>query len=268
MYLPIFRRLVFRPSLVLCLRPYACVCLFARRLLVLEPHTLSNNKTMYTVKIPSGDQQDLSWLQEDTPQPGVANAYAGRLRHTPPESPAMGRTDDKPSWLYSDDTPIRTDQKNKKIGSTRKSMVPILPSAKKAIAEAEAVTSSKTEEGCCCPSDPVLYWCRILHFIAGLCALIVLIANGYLLCSQNLEWRPILLHCYAIGFTIVILGVEMNITVLVEKLLILDFWIYRGLFYTFIGILSCKNLNFILATLSLVSDTALNILTWLMINYS
>jgi hypothetical protein len=73
-----------------------------------------------------------------------------------------------------------------------------------------------------------------------LCLSIALLSNGYLLCLKVLNWRSILLHCYAVGFCIIILGVELNIAVLVKKLLILEFWIYRGLFYVFIGILTCK----------------------------
>ncbi len=185
------------------------------------------------------DNQDISWLHEDNPQPG---SNFSKMRTTPPISPSFNSNsadETKPSWLLSEDTPMRVDKKNKKVGSTRKSMVPILPSAKKPVSDVEGI-NHKAEDGYCCPSDPFLYWCRVLHFFAGLGAAVALFSNGYLLCIQKLDWRPIALHTYAVGFCVIMLGVELHITVLIEKLLILDFWIYKGLFYIFIGILTCK----------------------------
>lgn len=207
-------------------------------------------------------ENDLSWLKSDNldaendPELGHTSHHSAvdhnhrvNKHTTPPASPTIDSN--KPSWL-EETTPLnpnktklqpaseRKTMKYKPGGSTRKSVMPLPASASTMKQKVVTTTVSQEEDGCCCPVDPVLYWFRVFHFIAGLIAILTLVSNTSLFFIANLTWRAYVLHGYATTLCLLIISVELEIQVIIAKLKILDLWVFRGLFYSFVGFLSRK----------------------------
>ena len=197
-------------------------------------------------------EKDLSWLhepQDEDVELGTTTSTFDKHKSTPPSSPPID--DHKPSWLL-ETTPLtanktkpqseRKTMKHKPPGSTRKSIMPIPSTATNNAIKQKVITTtvSQEEDGCCCPVDPVLYWFRVFHFIAGLVATLALVSNTSLFFIAHLSWRSYVLHGYATILCLLIIAVELEIQLIIAKLKVLDLWIFRGLFYSFVGILSCK----------------------------
>lgn len=164
------------------------------------------------------EEKDLSWLRTDLP--AVSNDI---------ESPSFSRAGNQPSWLReSPEQPAIVAHAPK---SARK---PVMQWKKpERIVKEEEVD----EDCCCCPKDPVLYWFYLYHCMAGLLAVLAVIANCSVLlrCSS---WRDAMLYGYGTLFSGIIVATEMDFRAVVSRLRLLDLWLFRGLFYAYVGFIT------------------------------
>lgn len=142
-----------------------------------------------------------------------------------------------PSWLQEDLAPPTTPSNNqsKKVRSTIKYKKPTKP------------TNSKSSEGkgwnfcCCCPKDPILYWFRVFHSLCGFMGVLSFISNLFILFDVALDFRNIIIHIYALFLCIIVVATELEIPFLLLRVNILESWVFRGLLYFFIGVISGMN---------------------------
>jgi hypothetical protein len=173
-----------------------------------------------------------SWLHEELPQLETPKTdIHGGVQVMSPVSPIV--SGDAPTWL-TEDMPLQNTNISKidrRAKNTQKSLIHLKTSSKEI----------QHSDGWCCPGDPVLYWCRILHFFASISIVFDMVINGYLITFvDELSWRSMVLHSYGIIFCIVSLGVEMGLPFVVDKVVILNSWFCRGMFYFFLGVLTCE----------------------------
>jgi hypothetical protein len=112
------------------------------------------------------------------------------------------------------------------------------------------------EDCCCCVSDPVLWWFSSFHLISALVALAALVMNIVYL-SQNrkhADIRSVLIRVYTILFYLVTVLIEFDWRFLMKRLRIMDLWIVRGLFYSYIGLITVAD-GTIAAPINIVAVT-------------
>lgn len=103
---------------------------------------------------------------------------------------------------------------------------------------------SESNDTCCgcCPSDPVLYWFRIFHFISGFLGFASAAVNVYVMISnKSLGMVDLIIHAYTIMLCAAVVLAELDWRFFMAQVKILDSWIFRGLFYGFVGVLTSKN---------------------------
>lgn len=92
--------------------------------------------------------------------------------------------------------------------------------------------------------DSVLMWFRVMHILSALLVLVAGGINAYFVIKMTLEWNECIIRIYTISFCIIMLLVEVELDLVVQQIKILRLWMFRGLFYGFIGLLTCKQLAF------------------------
>lgn len=99
---------------------------------------------------------------------------------------------------------------------------------------------SKEDTCCgCCPADPILYWFRIFHSLSGLVGVASGVINAYVISTnRSMDYFSVAQHVYTIVLCAIIVLVELDWRFFMSYVQILDSWIFRGLFYGFVGILT------------------------------
>ena len=99
------------------------------------------------------------------------------------------------------------------------------------------------EDCCCCPLDPCLAAFFFFHCIAGLLGVSSMAANAYHLTnklSQQVAPPNIyidgVLRGYSIIMGCIIVCCETDWKFLMRRLKLLDLWVFRGLFYSYVGL--------------------------------
>jgi len=101
------------------------------------------------------------------------------------------------------------------------------------------------EDCCCCPVDPCLAALLLFHCIAGLLGVCAMATNAYHLAKpaqqQQQEAAPnVYIDCVMRGYSIVmsalIVCAESDWKFVMRRLKLLDLWIFRGLFYAYVGL--------------------------------
>jgi hypothetical protein len=103
----------------------------------------------------------------------------------------------------------------------------------------------------CCPDDPVLYYFRVFHSFCILVGVLAFISNLYVLLDIFLDLRNIVIHLYALFLCLVIIAAEFDLSMLLLRIQLFDSWMFRGVFYVFVGVISGKHL---ISLLSLFPD--------------
>lgn len=106
--------------------------------------------------------------------------------------------------------------------------------------QAPQSTGEEEEDCCCCPSDPVLFGFRCFHVASGLTGIAAFSANVYTYSSPNLQIKDAIVRTYALFFCALIVLVELDWRFVVSRVKFMDLWVFRGFFYTFVGLLTCK----------------------------
>jgi hypothetical protein len=151
--------------------------------------------------------------------------------------------DNLPSWLREE---ILAGQNNEELTKSNRKLQYKEPQ-KKVKKVKQSIRSQ--EDCCCCPLDPVLYWFRVFHFACGLIGLLAFVSNLYILFDIQLDLRDLAIHFYALLFCLIIVATELELNIVLSKLQILDLWVFRGIFYSFVGIISSKyNFNGLFST--------------------
>lgn len=100
---------------------------------------------------------------------------------------------------------------------------------------------------CCCfpKCDIVLVAFQLFHFIAGVIAIGSLVDNFYVLSKLEKHTqestREIILRIYCLFFSISLVIIETEYEYLNNFFALFRQWFFRGLWYIFIGTLTCKN---------------------------
>lgn len=181
---------------------------------------------------------ELSWLKS-----GSKNAE-GSSKSSSVTSPKRPADDDTPSWLYEDTIPKREEEKplvEDKNKSTAKSGIKWKKVINKKVHEDDEEDAEGPESCCCCcPADPMLFAFQCFHLTAGLTGLAALSANIYVFSGPNFSIRDAIIRSYALVFCILIVIIELDWRYIVNKIRFADWWVFRGLFYTLVGFITCK----------------------------
>ena len=94
------------------------------------------------------------------------------------------------------------------------------------------------EDCCCCPQDPCLIGMTIFHCASGALGLAGAAANLYHITqpSEVNKYVDIVQRCYLIAFSAIIVLTEVDWKFLTRRLRLLDLWVFRGLFISFVGL--------------------------------
>lgn len=163
--------------------------------------------------------------------------------------------DNEPSWLREPKEDSALNSKNSDSAAelstpiapsnAESSRVPLPTTAKKMKWKQPSTTirtvSVPEEDCCCCPTDPVMYYLRIYHFFAGLACFLAIIGDIYYLINNEATWHEIALHTFSVLFSVIMLAVELEIQFIVHRLLLLEQWVFRGLLYWHIGVITSKS---------------------------
>ena len=106
----------------------------------------------------------------------------------------------------------------------------------------------QNEDCCCCPTDPCLIAFSLFHLCGGLLGVAAAATNAYHITqppSGGNRVIDIIQRCYCIAFGAIITLIEIDWKFLSRRLKLLDLWVFRGLFYAYVG----------LSTLDLFSPT-------------
>lgn len=186
---------------------------------------------------------ELSWLKSGSNNP------EGSSKSSSVTSPRRADVDDTPSWLYEDTIPKKEETKaliveKTKNGDSKSGIKWKHPINKKIHNEGdEDDESADAAESCCCcfPSDPMLFAFQCFHLTAGLTGLAALSANIYVFSGPTISVRDAIVRSYALLFCILIVIIELDWRLIVNKIRFADWWVFRGLFYTFVGFITCKS---------------------------
>ncbi len=171
--------------------------------------------------------KEIQWLKSPTSK-SDRNGENNKLNISPKTNSS------EPSWLI---VPSSTPKKTEDLGSPHGSSV---SSSRRRTSLHSPMHHSEGESTCCgcCPSDPVLYWFRIFHSIAGFVGFASLAANLYVLTNPKLGLIEIVLHLYTMLFSVAIVIIEIDWRYMLSRIRIMDWWIFRGLFYGFVGFMT------------------------------
>ena len=178
------------------------------------------------------ESNELSWLKSGS--------------KSPLPSPVPRDNKDAPSWLF-EDKDASTAGSNKSITTNTRPKTSI-EKISRGVKWKQPINKSadlaEEDDGdsccCCCPSDPMLFSFQIFHFIAGLSGLAAFIANIYVFTRSDLSIRDAIMRSYALILCALVLIIEMDWRFIVNKMRFVDWWVFRGAFYTFIGFITCK----------------------------
>lgn len=100
------------------------------------------------------------------------------------------------------------------------------------------------EDCCCCPSDPCLAALLLFHCIAGLLGVCAMVTNAYHLTKPMQQQQQAVpnvyidhvLRSYSIVMSAVIVCAESDWKFLMRRLKLFDLWIFRGIFYAYVGL--------------------------------
>lgn len=109
------------------------------------------------------------------------------------------------------------------------------------------INSADYEDCCCCPSDPVLLWFRFFHFVSTIISIATLISNITIITKPEITPIDIIMHVYAMLFCIAIIFIEIDWRFVMDRVRVMDLWMFRGLFYCFVGIITGKYGNCLVA---------------------
>lgn len=155
--------------------------------------------------ISTGDE-DPSWLKDPAPAPGlelslgIGNPFQGEAAIDAPRRPGAVRMRRRRSYTDSDE--------------------------------------DDNEDCCCCPQDPCLIAFTLFHFVAGCLGVASIAANAYHITqpSEGNKYIDIIQRCYVIGFGAIIILTETDWKFLMRRLKLLDLWVFRGFFYSYVGL--------------------------------
>lgn len=94
------------------------------------------------------------------------------------------------------------------------------------------------DDCCCCPMDPVLLGIAFFHGICiclGIAGIAVNI-HHIMRPSEQGRYQDILLRSYSAAFCVIMVFSEIDWRFIMRRLRLLDIWIFRGLFYIYIGL--------------------------------
>eukprot|EP01039_Chlorochromonas_danica_P006450 gene6450-7114_t len=138
---------------------------------------------------------------------------------------------DEPSWLRDSPSPPRAVPPPR---STRKSVLKYPKSSSTTVRNSDSLHE---EDCCCCPRDPVLYWFSLYHIFSGLSGVLAICASITVVISKHSSWRDMVLYSYGTVFSCIIVALELDFQAVVQRLRLLELWLFRGLFYSFVGFL-------------------------------
>ena len=106
------------------------------------------------------------------------------------------------------------------------------------VSDDEDENENDMEDCCCCPMDPVLFGMTIFHSISGILGIAAFAANIYHLTSpeEHGMYQDILQHSYCCIFCIIVIICEVDWRWIMKRFRILDLWLFRGLFYIYVGL--------------------------------
>lgn len=87
--------------------------------------------------------------------------------------------------------------------------------------------------------DMILLWIKILHIVSVILCIGMTFVNIFLLVKVALEWNEYVVRVYSILFYLLMALVEFDLQCIVQQVKALQHWIYRGLFYGFLGVITC-----------------------------
>eukprot|EP01031_Cornospumella_fuschlensis_P035646 gene35646-43234_t len=174
-----------------------------------------------------GDDPEPYWLKEERERV--------REKESTPLLPKAEAKDleagtSQPSWLReSPELPPTTpfNGENKSARKPLKYKAPEIVQPKNSI--------DLEEDCCCCPRDPVLYYFYLYHFITGLVGLFCIVANVSIIVDSRSIWRDKIMHSYLCLFSLVVVAVEIDFRFITSRLRLMELWLFRGLFYSFVG---------------------------------
>lgn len=175
---------------------------------------------------------EITWLKEGAKKSELS-----------PVRPSQ-RDDDTPSWLYEDTVPDHKGTKAAKSAQDSKAAKGGGVKWKQHINTKPAAEDNgdvDSESCCCCfSSDPMLFAFQCFHITAGFSGLGAFIANIYVFSRPHITVKEAIIRGYSLIFCMLMVATELDWRYIVNKARFLDWWVLRGLFYTFIGFITCK----------------------------
>jgi hypothetical protein len=89
-----------------------------------------------------------------------------------------------------------------------------------------------------CPENPCIWYFRSIHILSTIFAIVGVGGNAYLLYHAT-SFRGGVIHAYAALFCMIIVAVEIESRAVLRRVNLLENWIFRGLFYLFVGCITC-----------------------------
>lgn len=173
---------------------------------------------------------ELSWLKG-----------AGKKSELSPLRPQ--ENDDAPSWLHEDSGAETKESKGGKYATDHKTTKGGVKWKQHITTKALPQEDSGDEgESCCCcfSSDPMLFSFQCFHITAGLSGLGAFIANVYVFSRPHITLKEAIIRSYALIFCVLMVLTELDWRYVVNKVRFMDYWLLRGIFYTFIGFITCE----------------------------
>jgi hypothetical protein len=187
------------------------------------------------------DSNEMSWLKS-----GVKSTVDKQSRAV---SPRAADNKDAPSWLFEENDAKSASAKDTPTEHTPpKSTLSKLAGGIKWKQPINRTGPAEEEDDgdsccCCCPSDPMLFAFTCFHCAAGLVGITALVANVYVFTRRDLAPKDAIMRSYALLFCALVVIIELDWRFVVNKIRFVDWWVLRGLFYTFVGFVTCKRLN-------------------------
>jgi len=178
------------------------------------------------------------------------------------EDPVLEECDEK--RFSSGDKKSATTSSNRKSPSSRPlpdvrdaaPSTPLLMSKIKSPEKGNYVEAEMDEldECCFCPLDPILWWFALFTVVTSAIALAGMLLNVVYIAkhSDSLDIRSIMLRVYAAVFCGGIVLIETDWRFILSRLRIMDVWLIRGVFFAYVGLVTCSDEEHELAPLNVV----------------
>lgn len=156
--------------------------------------------------------------------------------------------DNEPSWLKANTSPnVTSDQPSPST--------PLVAKSKSVAAIDLGEYNEWDEDCCCCVSDPVLGWFSIFHLLSALVAIAAFVMNIVYLYKnkQHADIYSVLIRVYTILFYLVTVLIEFDWRFLMKRLRIMDLWVVRGLFYTYLGLITVSTEGFFASPINIIA---------------